>query len=97
MFTRINVDWGLGPAFVAHGPRWVDQAPVGGARDALVCPPGGPGVRFAQDLEWKHKQEHYMVTQHHFVFFTCFDFLFLEKKYFSCLTASLFSLTYLGG
>ena len=53
IITRINVDRGLGPALVAHGPGWVDQAPVGWARDSLIRPPGGPGVRFAKHLEWQ--------------------------------------------
>ena len=34
-----NVHWRLLPALVAHGPGRVDDAPVGGSRDAVVGPP----------------------------------------------------------
>ena len=54
--TWVNVDRGLGSPLVAHGPGRVDQAPIGWPRNALIRPPGGPGVRFGEDLEWQHKQ-----------------------------------------
>ena len=44
IFAWVNVDRGLGPPLVAHGPGGVDQAPVGWTGDALIGPPGGPGV-----------------------------------------------------
>ena len=56
IMTWVNVDRGLGSPLVAHGPCRVDQAPVGWPRNALIGPPGGPGVGFGEDLEWQHKQ-----------------------------------------
>ena len=44
IFAWVNVDRGLGPPLVAHGPGGVDQAPVGRTGDALIGPPGCPGV-----------------------------------------------------
>ena len=85
MIAWVNVDRGLGPPLVAHGPGWVDQAPVGWPRDALIGPPGGPGVWLGQGREWQHKQKH-PITQLHFVFHFHLSFISL----FVCLENSLF-------